>query len=52
VQKSPIILEVLNRVAGKISDTTMARLNLEVDGKRRAPDEVAAEYLRSLGLIK
>jgi osmoprotectant transport system substrate-binding protein len=52
VQKSPIILEVLNRLAGRISDSTMARLNLEVDGKRRAPDEVAAEYLRSLALIK
>jgi osmoprotectant transport system substrate-binding protein len=52
VQKSPIVLEVLNRLAGKISDSTMARLNLEVDGKRRAPDEVAAEYLRSLALIK
>jgi glycine betaine/choline ABC-type transport system substrate-binding protein len=52
VQKSPIVLEVLNRLAGKTNDTTMARLNLEVDGKRRAPDEVAAEYLRSLALIK
>lgn len=52
VQKSPIVLEVLNRLAGKIGDATMARLNLEVDGKRRAPDEVAAEFLRSQALIK
>lgn len=52
VQKSPIVLEVLNRLAGKISDATMARLNLEVDGKRRAPEEVAAEFLRSQALIK
>ena len=52
VQKSPIVLEVLNRLAGKINDSTMARLNLEVDGKRRAPDEVAAEFLRSQALIK
>jgi glycine betaine/choline ABC-type transport system substrate-binding protein len=52
VQKSPIVLEVLNRLAGKINDSTMARLNLEVDGKRRAPDEVAAEFLRSQNLIK
>jgi glycine betaine/choline ABC-type transport system substrate-binding protein len=52
VQKSPIVLEVLNRLAGKINDSTMARLNLEVDGKRRAPDEVAAEFLRSQNLVK
>lgn len=52
VQKSPIVLEILNRLAGKISDSTMARLNLEVDGKRRAPEEVSAEYLRSQGLVK
>jgi osmoprotectant transport system substrate-binding protein len=51
VQKSPIILEVLNRLAGKITDQTMARLNLEVDGNRRSADEVAAEYLKELHLI-
>ena len=51
VQKSPIILEVLNRLAGKINDKTMAQLNLEVDGNRRSPEEVAAEYLKGLHLI-
>jgi osmoprotectant transport system substrate-binding protein len=51
VQKSPIILEVLNRLAGKINDQTMAQLNLEVDGDRRSADEVAAEYLKGLHLI-
>ena len=52
VQKSPIVVEVLNRLAGKINDATMARLNLDVDGKRRAPEDVAAEFLRSQRLIK
>jgi len=51
VQKSPIIPEILNRLAGKISNETMAKLNLEVDGGRRAPEEVAGEFLRSLNLI-
>ncbi len=51
VQKSPIILEVLNRLAGKINDSTMAKLNFEVDGDRRSPEEVAAEYLKGLHLI-
>jgi glycine betaine/choline ABC-type transport system substrate-binding protein len=52
VQKSPIVVEVFNRLAGKISDDTMAKLNLSVDVARRAPEEVAATYLRSLHLIK
>jgi glycine betaine/choline ABC-type transport system substrate-binding protein len=51
VQKSPIILEVLNRLAGKINDSTMAKLNFEVDGDRRSPEDVAAEYLKELHLI-
>ncbi len=51
VQKSPIILEVLNRLAGKIDDSTMAKLNFDVDGNRRSPEEVAAEYLKGLHLI-
>ncbi|HET8999433.1 MAG TPA: glycine betaine ABC transporter substrate-binding protein [bacterium] len=51
VQKSPIILEVLNRLAGKINDSTMAKLNFDVDGNRRSPEEVAAEYLKGLHLI-
>ncbi len=51
VQKSPIVLEILNRLAGKISNETMAKLNLQVDGDRRAPEEVAGEFLRSLNLI-
>jgi osmoprotectant transport system substrate-binding protein len=50
VQKSPIIIEVLNKLAGKISNGTMAQLNLEVDSKRRGPDEVAGEFLRGLHL--
>ncbi len=52
VQKSPIVLELFNKLAGKISDDTMAKLNLEVDGDRRSPEEVAGTFLRSLHLIK
>ncbi len=52
VQKSPIVLELFNRLAGKISDDTMAKLNLSVDVARRSPEEVAATFLRSQHLIK
>lgn len=51
VQKSPIVLELFNKLAGKISNETMARLNLEVDGDRKAPEDVAREFLRSQRLI-
>jgi len=36
----------LEELAGKLDDATMRRLNYEVDGKHRAPGEVAAEFLR------
>jgi osmoprotectant transport system substrate-binding protein len=52
VQKSPLVLEQFNKLAGKISDDTMAKLNLSVDVARRTPEEVAATYLRGLHLIK
>jgi glycine betaine/choline ABC-type transport system substrate-binding protein len=52
VQKSPIVLELFNKLTGKISNETMAKLNLEVDGDRRSPEEVAREFLRSQRLIK
>lgn len=42
---------VLNRVAGKLDHGTMARLNYEVPGKKRAPDEVAREFLKAQSLM-
>lgn len=51
VQKAPIIVETLNKLAGKISNETMAQLNYEVDGKKHTPEDVAADYLKSLHLI-
>ena len=39
---------VLNKLSGKISSDTMRRLNYEVDGKKRAPRAVAAEFLATL----
>jgi len=50
--KAPEVAEVLNRPAGKVDDGTMARLNFEVAGKKRSPEEVAREFLKGKGWIK
>jgi glycine betaine/choline ABC-type transport system substrate-binding protein len=46
----PEIGAALNRLAGKISDEEMRRLNYEVDGKKRDVKEVVREFLRSKNL--
>ncbi len=50
--KAPQVAEVLNRPAGKIDDGTMAKLNYEVAGNKRNPEEVAREFLKGKGWIK
>ena len=35
---------------GLIDDSTMRRLNYEVDGRKRTPADVAHEFLRTRGL--
>jgi len=52
LDKSPEVAEILDQLAGKIDDLEMAKLNYEVDGKQRTPEEVAQEYLKNAGLIK
>jgi len=50
--KAPQVAEILNRLAGKISDITMASLNYTVDGKKQDAEAVARDFLKSQGLIK
>ena len=52
LNKAPEVAEVLDRPAGKVDDGTMARLNYEVAGKKRSPEEVAREFLKAKGWIK
>lgn len=40
--------KVLSKLSGKISADTMRKLNYEVDGKKRSPRAVAAEFLATL----
>lgn len=46
----PEIRQVLDDLAGKISDTEMRQLNYEVDGKKRDVKELVSEFLKSKGL--
>jgi glycine betaine/choline ABC-type transport system substrate-binding protein len=50
--KAPKMAEVLNQLAGKISDDAMAALNYAVDGKKQDAETVAKEFLKGQGLIK
>jgi glycine betaine/choline ABC-type transport system substrate-binding protein len=50
--KAPKVAEALNRLAGKISDDTMAALNYTVDGKKQDAEAVAKDFLKSQGLVK
>ncbi len=50
--KAPQVATILNRLAGMISDTTMATLNYTVDGKKVEAETVARDYLKNQGLIK
>jgi glycine betaine/choline ABC-type transport system substrate-binding protein len=52
LDKAPEVGDVLNRLAGKIDEATMIRLNLEVDQNKREPQQVAREFLLKLGLVK
>lgn len=50
--KAPKTADILNKLAGKISDITMATLNYTVDGKKEPAENVARDYLKNQGLIK
>ena len=45
----PQLRAVLDQLSGKLSDDAMRRLNYEVDGKHRPAEQVAEEFLRTLG---
>ena len=50
--KAPRTADILNRLAAKITDITMATLNYQVDGKKTPAETVARDYLKNQGLIK
>ncbi len=50
--KDPELMAVLNKLAGKIDETTMAGLNLQVDDEKKEPEDVARAFLKDNGYIK
>lgn len=51
LEKYPELKDVLNSLAGKLDDSTMASLNAKVDLEKKDAKEVAKEWLKSEGLI-
>ncbi|WP_227764456.1 glycine betaine ABC transporter substrate-binding protein [Zhaonella formicivorans] len=52
LEKDPGIADTLNKLAGKLDDNTMAKLNYQVDGDKKDPAEVAKQFLKEQGFIK
>ncbi len=52
LDRSPEVADILNRLAGKIDDATMARLNAEVDLNKREPRDVGRQFLQGLNLLR
>jgi len=45
LSREPALGRVLERIAGKLTSAEMRRLNFAVDGEKRSPRDVAAEFL-------
>lgn len=50
MEKYPELEEVINVLAGKLTDSEMAKLNASVDLDHKGPKAVAKEWLKSNGL--
>ena len=51
IRRHPELAKALDRLSGTIDAATMRRLNFEIDGKKRRPEDVSREYLKEAGLI-
>lgn len=49
---NPKIGEVLNKVSSLLDESTMAQMNLQVDGDKLEPKDVARDFLKAKGLVK
>ncbi|OMF61951.1 osmoprotectant update ABC transporter permease/substrate-binding subunit OpuFB [Paenibacillus sp. FSL R5-0766] len=47
----PQLVEVLNQLAGKITDDEMRQMNYDVNVEGENPEQVAREYLKQAGLL-
>ncbi|MGF1576929.1 MAG: glycine betaine ABC transporter substrate-binding protein, partial [Cyanophyceae cyanobacterium] len=51
LDEHPEIAEALNALAPELTDSVMQRLNFEVSGNQREPEDVAREFLVEVGLL-
>jgi glycine betaine/choline ABC-type transport system substrate-binding protein len=51
LDKDAAVADVLNKLAGKIDDETMAGLNSQIDTEGKEPEDVARAFLQEQGLI-
>lgn len=51
LDEDPAVRDVLNQLAGKIDDATMARLNAQVDVEKMESIDVARAFLQEQGLV-
>jgi len=47
LEAHPEVKDALSRLGGMLDNTTMQRLNFEVDGKGMGPADVAREFLKT-----
>ena len=52
LEANPKIGDVLNRVSALLDEATMAQMNLQVDGDKLEPRDVARDFLKTKGLVK
>ncbi|HOJ83098.1 MAG TPA: glycine betaine ABC transporter substrate-binding protein [Bacillota bacterium] len=52
LEEDPEVANILNKLAGKIDDATMAQLNYEVDENKKDPSAVAKQFLQENGYIE
>ena len=52
LEANPKVGEVLNRVSALLDEATMAQMNLQVDGDKLEPRDVARDFLKTKGLVK
>ena len=52
LEEHPEVEEVLNELAGQISEEEMSEMNAKVDMDKQDPKDVAREFLLSKGLIE
>lgn len=51
-EKYPEVVKALNKLAGKITDDEMRKMNYQVNVEGKSAEETAREYLRDAGLLK